>query len=70
MKIIEVPIIIDNDEEEQRLNSLVKRFKKINRWKEKDILTFAFNTYQPLHGLVLEALERIVDQYEIEEGIK
>lgn len=70
MKIIEVPIIIDNDEEEQRLNALVKRFKKINRWKEKDILTFAFNTYQPLHGLVLEALERIVDQYEIEEGIR
>lgn len=70
MKYIEIPIIIDNDEEEKRLDDLVKRFKKINHWKEKDVLTFAFNSYQPLHGLVLEAMERMVDQYEIEEGIR
>ena len=47
---------------------MVKQFKMINHWKEKDVLTFAFNSYQPLHDLVLTSLERMLDQYEKEVG--
>ena len=68
MKYVEIPIMIDNEEEEKRLDDLVKRFRKINHWKEKDVLTFAFNSYQPLHDLVLTSLERMLDQYEREAG--
>ena len=68
MKYAEIPIMIDNEEEEKRLDDLVKRFRKINHWKEKDVLTFAFNSYQPLHDLVLTSLERMLDQYEKEVG--
>ena len=68
MKCFEIPIIIDNEEQEKRLDDIVKRFKKINRWKEKDVLTFAFNSYQPLHDLVLISLERML--YKYESGVK
>lgn len=42
MKFYEVTIILEDDQQE-RLESLARRFKGINGWGEKEILQFVVN---------------------------
>ena len=42
MRFCEVTVILD-DKQEERLQKLAERFKKINGWKEDDIMQFVVN---------------------------
>ena len=42
MKFFEVTIILD-DKQEERLEKLAERFKKINGWQEDEIMQFVIN---------------------------
>jgi hypothetical protein len=44
MKFYEVTIILDGKQQE-RLETLAKRFKEINGWGEWDIMQFAVNSF-------------------------
>ena len=42
MRFCEVTVILD-DKQEERLEKLAERFKKINGWEEDDIMQFVVN---------------------------
>lgn len=41
MKFYDITYIIDDEQQEEKLSALAKRFEKINGWSEKEILQFA-----------------------------
>lgn len=69
MRIYEVPIIIEGEREE-RIARLAERYRKINGWKEQDILEFAVNAYSSYLDVMLKLMEANADQFEKEEAKK
>lgn len=66
MRIYEVPIIIEGEREE-RIARLTERYRKINGWKEQDILEFAANAYSSYLDVMLQLMEANADQFEKEQ---
>ncbi len=63
MKFYEVTIILE-DGQQERLERLAKRFKKINGWGEKEILQFVVNGFNGNTDAMLEFMERKAEQME------
>lgn len=57
MKFYEVTIILDGRQQE-RLENLAKRFKKINGWGEWDIMQFAVNGFTGIREDMLTFMEK------------
>lgn len=57
MKFYEVTIILDGRQQE-RLENLAKRFKKINGWGEWDIMQFAVNGFTGIREDMLAFMEK------------
>ncbi len=57
MKFYEVTIILDGRQQE-RLENLAKRFKKINGWGEWDIMQFAVNGFTGVREDMLTFMEK------------
>ena len=57
MKFYEVTIILDGRQQE-RLENLAKRFKKINGWEEWDIMQFAVNGFTGVREDMLTFMEK------------
>lgn len=57
--------LILEDEQEERLQKLIKRYKKINNWQGRDLMQFS--TCIVNKDLLLEFLESKAKQIEIEQ---
>lgn len=67
MKFFELTYIIE-DEYEERLEQIAKRFQKINGWDEKEILQFAVGALiKPDIEFKLDFLEKTINQLEKEK---
>ncbi len=67
MTLYELICIVD-DEQQERLSELAKRYEKINGWKEKDILQFGVVALKKNMDLILEFLEITAEQLESERS--
>lgn len=67
MKFYNVDIILENEQEE-RITKLAKRFKIINGWNEKDIMQFAVNAFPLYLNPLLSLMEIKAEQLEIEHN--
>ena len=67
MKFFELPLVIDNEEQERRLEALARRYTNINGWSEQDILTFAIGAYSPLIDMLIITMEIKAEQIETEK---
>lgn len=63
MKNFEIMHIIDNEELEERLKKLERRYKLINGWAQKDILQFAVNA-MPQTKVWMDFMEMKADELE------
>jgi len=63
MKFYEVTIILE-DSQQERLEKLAKRFKKINGWSEKEILQFVVNGFTGNTDAMLGFMEMKAEQME------
>lgn len=57
MKHYEVEIILTDEEQQQRIEALEKRFKKYNGWDEKAILQFGIMAFPKVWDNLLNLLE-------------
>ena len=63
MKFYEVTIILE-DSQQERLEKIAEKFKKINGWGEKEILQFVVNGLTGNTDAMLEFLEMKAEQME------
>lgn len=63
MRFCEVTVILD-DKQEERLQKLAERFKKINGWKEDDIMQFVVNGMSANVERMLTYMELKAEQLE------
>lgn len=63
MKFYEVTIILE-DSQQERLEKLAKRFKKINGWEEKEIMQFVVNGFSGNTDAMLTFMEMKAEQME------
>ena len=63
MRFYEVTIILE-DVQQERLEKLARRFKKINGWGEKEILQFVVNGYTGNTDAMLAFMEMKAEQME------
>ncbi|MDE6893119.1 MAG: hypothetical protein K2P30_02035 [Lachnospiraceae bacterium] len=68
MKFYEVTIILDGRQQE-RLENLATRFKKINGWGERDIMQFAVNAHTESRDDMLAFMEKKAEQLERSVGV-
>ena len=68
MKFYEVTIIFEDDQQE-RLESLARRFKGINGWGEKEILQFVVNGCADNTNAMLTFMEKKAEQLEEAYGL-
>lgn len=63
MKFYEVTIILE-DSQQERLEKLAQRFKKINGWDEREILQFVVNGFSQNTDVMLTFMEMKAEQME------
>ena len=63
MRFCEVTVILD-DKQEERLEKLAERFKKINGWEEDDIMQFVVNGMSANVERMLTYMELKAEQLE------
>ena len=63
MKFYEVTIILE-DGQQERLERLAKRFKRINGWDEREILQFVVNGFAGNTDAMLTFMEMKAEQME------
>lgn len=63
MKFYEVTIILE-DSQQERLENLAKRFRKINGWEEKEIMQFVVNGFSGNTDAMLTFMEMKAEQME------
>ncbi len=61
MKHYNVEIIIDNEQQEQRIEELTRRLKKVNGWNEQEIIQFMLLAFPKIYDTLLSLMEFKVD---------
>ena len=62
MKHYNVEIIIDNEQQEQRIEELTRRLKKVNGWNEQEIIQFMLVSFPKIYDTLLSLMEFKVDE--------
>lgn len=72
MRTYNVTIVLDNEEQEQQIDEITKKFQQnIGMGRtDRDIIEFALNSNPALYSLIFLALERGMEQFEKEKGSK
>lgn len=65
MKHYSVEIIIDDEKQEQRIEELARRFKKINGWSEQQVIQFMLTGFPKIYDTLLSLMEFKVDELDL-----
>lgn len=64
IKHYKVEIIIDNEKQEQRIEELARRFKKINGWNEQQVIQFMLSGFPKIYDTLLSLMEIKADEWD------